>query len=57
MDIYRKHRDLVLASLARAGIDRIAPAEGAFYAYADIGRYSDDSIGFCSRLLAVPVLP
>ncbi|MEZ5838855.1 MAG: aminotransferase class I/II-fold pyridoxal phosphate-dependent enzyme [Geminicoccaceae bacterium] len=52
VDIYRKHRDLVLASLARAGIDRIAPAEGAFYAYADIGRYSDDSIGFCSRLLA-----
>lgn len=52
LDVYRRNRDILLAGLTGAGLDRIAPAEGAFYAYAHIGAYSDDSIAFCSRLLA-----
>ena len=34
------------------GFDRLAPADGAFYVYADIGHLTDDSAAFCARLLA-----
>jgi aspartate/methionine/tyrosine aminotransferase len=48
---YRANRDLLLAGLADLGIDRLAPADGAFYAYADVGHLTDDSMAFCRRLL------
>ena len=32
--------------------DRMAPADGAFYLYADISRFTDDAAGFCQRMLA-----
>ena len=35
-----------------SGIDRLAPADGAFYVYADVGHLTDDSMAFCHRLLA-----
>ena len=38
--------------LTDIGLDRLAPADGAFYVYADISRYSTDSLGFCAKLLA-----
>lgn len=49
---YRTNRDLLLAGLRDLGIDRLAPADGAFYAYADVGHLTDDAMGFCRRLLA-----
>lgn len=49
---YRRNRDLLLHELPKAGFDRFAPADGAFYIYADIGHLSDDSEEFCRRLLA-----
>lgn len=49
---YRTNRDLLLTGLRGLGIDRLAPADGAFYAYADIGHLTDDAMGFCRRLLA-----
>ena len=33
----RTNRGLLLNGLRRLGIDRLAPADGAFYVYADIG--------------------
>lgn len=48
---YRDNRDHLVAGLAGLGIDRLAPADGAFYAYADIGHLTDDSLGFCADLL------
>ena len=30
----------------------MAPAEGAFYVYADVGQLTQDSLGFCKELLA-----
>ncbi|HEY8374177.1 MAG TPA: pyridoxal phosphate-dependent aminotransferase [Pseudonocardiaceae bacterium] len=48
---YRTNRDLLLAGLRRLGVERLAPADGAFYAYADIGHLTDDSMTFCRRLL------
>jgi aspartate/methionine/tyrosine aminotransferase len=48
---YAKNRELMLAALPAMGLARIAPPDGAFYIWADIGHLTDDSIGFCTRLL------
>jgi aspartate/methionine/tyrosine aminotransferase len=48
---YAESRHLLLTTLQAGGIRRIAPADGAFYVYADIGDLSHDSMGFCARLL------
>jgi aspartate/methionine/tyrosine aminotransferase len=49
---YAENRRLLLEGLPRLGIDRLAPADGAFYVYADVGHLTDDSMAFCHRLLA-----
>jgi len=49
---YAVNRDLLLDGLRRLGIDRLAPADGAFYVYADISHLTHDSPAFCARLLA-----
>lgn len=49
---YRANRDLLLAELPAAGFDRLAPADGAFYVYADVGHLTNDSPEFCRRMLA-----
>ncbi len=48
---YAANRDVLLDGLPRLGIDRLAPADGAFYVYADIGHLTDDSYAWCLRLL------
>src|SRR3954471_21335930 len=48
---YAENRRLLLEGLPRLGIDRLAPADGAFYVYADVGHLTDDSMAFCHRLL------
>jgi aspartate/methionine/tyrosine aminotransferase len=48
---YAHNRELLLNALPELGLQRIAPPDGAFYIYADIGHLTDDTIGFCSRLL------
>ncbi len=49
---YRRSRDHLLRNLPAAGFDRLSPAEGAFYLYADISGHSNDSAAFCARMLA-----
>ena len=49
---YRRNRDLLLAELPKAGFARFAPADGAFYLYADVGHMTEDSEEFCRRMLA-----
>jgi aspartate/methionine/tyrosine aminotransferase len=49
---YAANRALLLSGLSSLGIDRLAPADGAFYAYADVGHLTDDSMAFCHDLLA-----
>ncbi|MDE2405093.1 MAG: aminotransferase class I/II-fold pyridoxal phosphate-dependent enzyme [Sphingomonadales bacterium] len=49
---YRANRELMLAALPAMGLERIAPPDGAFYIWADIGHLTDDSVAFCKRLLA-----
>jgi aspartate/methionine/tyrosine aminotransferase len=49
--LYRRNRDRLLSTLPRLGIRRFAPPDGAFYLYADIGDFTDDSVAFCRRML------
>lgn len=48
---YARNRDLLLAALPAMGLERIAPPDGAFYIYADVGHLTQDSLAFCERLL------
>lgn len=48
---YARNRDLLLDALPGLGLARIAPPDGAFYIYADIGHLTDDSLSFCIDLL------
>lgn len=48
---YAVNRELLLEGLPRAGFDRLAPSDGAFYLYADIGHLTNDSGQFCRRIL------
>jgi aspartate/methionine/tyrosine aminotransferase len=48
---YAINRRLLLDGLRELGIDRLAPADGAFYVYADISHLTQDSQTFCARLL------
>ena len=49
---YATNRAILLDGLPRLGLGRLAPADGAFYVYADVSHLTDDSMGFCHRLLA-----
>jgi aspartate/methionine/tyrosine aminotransferase len=49
--VYRANRQLMLEALPALGLRRIAPPDGAFYIWADIGHLTDDSLSFCKDLL------
>ncbi|WP_055664161.1 aminotransferase class I/II-fold pyridoxal phosphate-dependent enzyme [Jannaschia seosinensis] len=51
LSVYARNRKLMLDGLPRAGFDRIAPPDGAFYVYADVGDLTDDSLRFASEIL------
>jgi aspartate/methionine/tyrosine aminotransferase len=48
---YARNRALLLEALPKMGLRRIAPPDGAFYIYADIGHLTGDSMAFCMRIL------
>jgi aspartate/methionine/tyrosine aminotransferase len=52
VDRYRVNRDLLISGLAKLGIDEVAPADGAFYVYADVTHLTTDTMAWCQRLLA-----
>ena len=49
---YARNRDTLIAGLRHIGVTRLAPADGAFYVYADVSDFTADSLSFCERLLA-----
>ncbi|MEQ6204197.1 aminotransferase class I/II-fold pyridoxal phosphate-dependent enzyme [Sulfitobacter sp. HNIBRBA2951] len=51
MDVYRANRALMLEGLPRAGFDRIAPPDGAFYVYADVSEITNDSRALAAEIL------
>jgi aspartate/methionine/tyrosine aminotransferase len=48
---YAAARDLLLERLPDLGWTRVAPADGAFYLYADVSASGLDSVTWCARLL------
>jgi aspartate/methionine/tyrosine aminotransferase len=48
---YAANRALLLEELPKAGFTRFAPADGAFYLYADVAHLTNDSPEFCRRML------
>ena len=48
---YEENRRILLEGLPRVGLDSFLPADGAFYLYADVSRYSNDSFEFATRML------
>jgi aspartate/methionine/tyrosine aminotransferase len=49
--MYAKNRQLLLAALPALGLADIAPPDGAFYIYADIQRFTNNSLSFCEDVL------
>ena len=49
---YAGNRRLLLDGLTDLGLTRLAPADGAFYAYADVRHLTDDSMAFAHDVLA-----
>ena len=48
---YEENRRILLDGLPKAGLDKILPVDGAFYLYADVSRFADDSFAFAKRML------
>lgn len=48
---YEENRRILVEGLPKAGLDRFLPVDGAFYLYADVSRFTQDSAAFASRLL------
>ncbi|MEO0466711.1 MAG: aminotransferase class I/II-fold pyridoxal phosphate-dependent enzyme [Pseudomonadota bacterium] len=51
LTLYAHNRDIMLERLPRLGLSEMAPPDGAFYIYANVGRYTDDSLAFCEHIL------
>jgi len=51
VEVYRANRALMLEELPKAGLDKFAPPDGAFYVYVDVSDYTDDSVRFCTQVL------
>ena len=49
--VYADNRALLLTELPRAGLERIVPADGAFYLYVDVGDFTSDSVAFTREML------
>ena len=48
---YEENRRILVEGLPKAGLDKFLPVDGAFYLYADISRFSGDSLDFAKRML------
>ena len=49
--VYAENRRMMLEGLPRAGFTKIAPPDGAFYIYADVGELTTDSLQFAAEIL------
>jgi aspartate/methionine/tyrosine aminotransferase len=49
--VYEANRRILVEGLPQAGLDKFLPVDGAFYLYADISRFSNDSLDFAKRML------
>jgi aspartate/methionine/tyrosine aminotransferase len=50
-DTYARNRVILQDGLRAAGLTNTAPADGAFYVYADVSHLTDDTLSFAARIL------
>lgn len=50
-DRYRQNRALLMERLPKMGLKLAAPMDGAFYAYCDVSRFTNDSMEFARRMI------
>jgi len=48
---YARNREVLLRRLPESGFTQFAPADGAFYIYADASGFGEDSPALCKRIL------
>jgi aspartate/methionine/tyrosine aminotransferase len=48
---YEENRRILVEGLPKAGLDKFLPVDGAFYLYADVSRFTDDSAVFARQML------
>ena len=48
---YEENRRILTQGLPKVGLEKFLPVDGAFYLYADISRFSNDSLDFAKRRL------
>jgi aspartate/methionine/tyrosine aminotransferase len=48
---YEDNRRILTEGLPRIGLGEFLPTDGAFYLYADVSRFSTDSLAFATRML------
>ena len=46
---YQENRRILIEGLPQAGLDKFLPADGAFYLYADVSKFTSDSFEFAKR--------
>ncbi len=50
-NIYARNRELLLNELPAIGFSEFTPVDGAFYIYADVSKFSNDSFAFAGKML------
>ena len=48
---YEENRRILVEGLPKAGLSQFLPVDGAFYLYADVSSFTDDSLDFAKRML------
>ena len=48
---YAENRALLLETLPQIGLGEMLPIDGAFYAYVNVSRFTNDAVAFCQRAL------
>jgi len=51
VEVYTRNRTLMMEGLRKAGFTKFAPPDGAFYIYADVSDYTNDSLAFAGEIL------
>ena len=51
LDVYKENRKLRIKGLKESGFSKISSPDGAFYIYADVSKFCNDSLEFANRVL------
>ncbi len=51
LNVYKENRNLMIKGLKDSGFTKISSPDGAFYIYADVSKFCNDSLEFANRVL------